>query len=416
MKEIRRTEKSFKISAPGKVILFGEHAVVYNKKALASAIDLHAHVELSPLPSSSNGIVKLEFCQDTNESMISSAEYKWTWSQLLFLYKKGNFKMLIPLLTKDNKNVDLTDYTKHIDQFVCECNVQTIMKKLVEIFLLHCMLLIDWDYLEQVFESGNDWGWMWKVTSEIPLGAGLGSSAAINVAIVSSIMCMEESRVRLSLTSNWTLSDRHRINHWSFIGERCVHGTPSGIDNTVSAFGGSVIYQNNTLIEFLSNQQNDLNQKLFKQLYFIILNTEICRSTGIVLEHVRELVKKYPDILLSIFDTIHNITCKAINILTSSTDIQTMTKDLQWLIRTNHNALMCLDVVHPSLDTFVSSFLKDNSLAGKVTGAGQGGCFLLLATGDHIIKNLRDNFPSFSFYSVSLDQPGVYLKNQNVFY
>ena len=47
MAEVR---KSVIVSAPGKIILHGEHAVVYGKKAVATGLNLRTVLRLSPNP------------------------------------------------------------------------------------------------------------------------------------------------------------------------------------------------------------------------------------------------------------------------------------------------------------------------------------------------------------------------------
>ena len=33
------------------------------------------------------------------------------------------------------------------------------------------------------------------------------------------------------------------INGWAYLGECCIHGNPSGVDNTVATFGGGVVFR-----------------------------------------------------------------------------------------------------------------------------------------------------------------------------
>src|SRR4051795_13082968 len=48
------------VSVPGKLILMGEHAVVYGRPALAAAIDLRLRVHLSPLSAGAGASVRLD--------------------------------------------------------------------------------------------------------------------------------------------------------------------------------------------------------------------------------------------------------------------------------------------------------------------------------------------------------------------
>lgn len=78
------------------------------------------------------------------------------------------------------------------------------------------------------------------VTSELPLGSGLGSSASFCVALAAALLAYTDS-VSLDLKHQGWLSfgekDLELVNKWAFEGEKIIHGKPSGIDNTVSAYG-----------------------------------------------------------------------------------------------------------------------------------------------------------------------------------
>ena len=71
------------------------------------------------------------------------------------------------------------------------------------------------------------------ITTALPIACGLGSSAALAVAIASGLL------VYCSLISDkdWNEEDYKLINKWAFLCEKIVHGNPSGVDNAVSTYG-----------------------------------------------------------------------------------------------------------------------------------------------------------------------------------
>lgn len=81
------------------------------------------------------------------------------------------------------------------------------------------------------------------ISSNLPTGAGLGSSAAFAVALVSSLLQLsgkignpgEES------FNKWPQRDLDLINSWAFMAEKIIHGNPSGVDNSMSSYGNLLV-------------------------------------------------------------------------------------------------------------------------------------------------------------------------------
>lgn len=77
------------------------------------------------------------------------------------------------------------------------------------------------------------------ITTELPYGSGLGSSAAFCVTLTAALIASSTSSDK-PRGEGWTSLDETNLellNKWAFEGEKIIHGTPSGIDNTVSAYG-----------------------------------------------------------------------------------------------------------------------------------------------------------------------------------
>ena len=79
------------------------------------------------------------------------------------------------------------------------------------------------------------------MVSNLPASAGLGSSAAYSVCLVTGLLalCGRVERHAGGDTAEgvWSKDELSFINSWAFIGEKIIHGNPSGIDNSISTFG-----------------------------------------------------------------------------------------------------------------------------------------------------------------------------------
>ena len=81
-----------------------------------------------------------------------------------------------------------------------------------------------------------------SVSSELPLGSGLGSSAAFCVSLSGALLALSDSSKVDFSQQDWVSfgeKDQLLANKWAFEGEKIIHGKPSGIDNTVSTYGMS---------------------------------------------------------------------------------------------------------------------------------------------------------------------------------
>ena len=73
----------------------------------------------------------------------------------------------------------------------------------------------------------------------------MGSSASISVCLASAIL-HQNGRLELpksGQTESQTEEVLDLINQWAFVGELCIHGNPSGIDNTVATKGKAVLFR-----------------------------------------------------------------------------------------------------------------------------------------------------------------------------
>lgn len=337
----------FITSAPGKVIIFGEHSAVFNKHAIAASVSsLRTYMLVEQLADDEG--IELDF---------PNIEFGYKW---------------------DAKDINMINSEKVQSAFECTElypplleAIEPLLKGLkdsLHYHAAHCFLYMCACLCPKAK------GWKFTVKSTLPIGAGLGSSASISVCLA---LAMARIGHHLDCQSTITEDDREFINKWSFIGEKCIHGTPSGIDNAVATYGNAVQFQ---------KQNNGSTQfkklKDFPQLPMVLTNTKINRSTKILVAGVRDLVERKPLIAEPLLESMDQIAIRGAELLSNASKNNVHYEELLELVRINHGLLVSIGVSHPGLETIKK--LSDELKIGetKLTGAGGGGCAFTLLKKD----------------------------------
>ena len=198
--------------------------------------------------------------------------------------------------------------------------------------------------------------------------SGVGASAA---------QCTSLARA-LSETFNLNLSDE-KINEAAYEGEKAYHGTPSGIDNTASTYGGLIWFVRN-----LGAGKNtmDLLQSPRKML-IVIANSGVTASTTEVVADVRRLKEKNPEKIEKIFGEYRKLAESAKKALLKG-DIATIGR----LMNQNHKMLQQITVSGEINDELVEIALENGAIGAKLTGTGRGGLVIGLVENEDIQEKI----------------------------
>ncbi|NQE54123.1 Mevalonate kinase [ANME-1 cluster archaeon GoMg3.2] len=300
--------KKVRASVPAKVILFGEHFVVYGKRALATAINQRLAVEVSDREEDGYH-VKIENIPTFG----------------LELDLEGGARRAYPY--KDYGSA--TKAVAYVKESIA--------------------------YLEARYGL-NRGGVEIEIKSEIPLSAGLGSSAATCVATIAAL----KEYFGLSGDLEAIRNDAHHV-------ELTVQGAASPIDTAISTYGGYVLIERNE-VKRLPLAGLDL---IVGCIGSIPLNmgtkkaSEIGLKTKRVVEEVKKRKENFNAIFDYIFDAADEITAQAIKAIEAKDFV-----NLGALMYINHGLLDAIGVVPGRLSELVKVSQALGALGAKVTGAG----------------------------------------------
>jgi mevalonate kinase len=193
-----------------------------------------------------------------------------------------------------------------------------------------------------------------SIRSEIPEGAGLGSSSATMVAVASAVARLHFLDLQPS-----------DIVRFSMVGEREVHGRPSGIDVAACAVGGVILYKPGTRPKKVSFQG---------RRSLIVAFSGKSRSTKRQIRRVAEMKETFPSLFSGLTEAAGEISLMAAKRL-----VNRDTRGLGRLMSFNHAVLSTLGVSNPSLDRLVDLALSLGAYGAKLTGAGGGGSVVAVA-------------------------------------
>ena len=203
---------------------------------------------------------------------------------------------------------------------------------------------------------------------DLVAASGVGASAA---------RCTSLARA-LDETFNLNLDDE-KINEAAYEGEKAYHGTPSGIDNTASTYGGLIWFARN-----LSGGKDAMELlRSPRKMLLVIANTGITASTTEVVADVRRLREENPEEFDGIFNGYKKIAEEARKALLEG-DIATIGN----LMNQNHKSLQQITVSGEINDELVEIALKNGAIGAKMTGTGRGGLVIALAENEDIQERI----------------------------
>jgi mevalonate kinase len=281
-------------SAPGKVILFGEHAVVYGRPAIAVPV--------------------------------------------------GQAQVVVTVTDRQAGGVRIRSAATGYDLSLASAPGDHPLAAIIRATLGE-LSIPDEPALELIVES------------ELPVGAGLGSGAAVSVAIVRALS--EHLGTPLS---------PERQSALTFEVEKLHHGTPSGIDNTVIAYGQPVLFRRGQPVERLI---------VGAPFRLLIGDSGVVSATGPAVTAVRQRWQADQTRYEALFDEIGQIVEHAASAIANSA-----VELLGPLLDANQAALIRLGVSHPRLETLIEAARQAGAAGAKLSGAGAGGNMIALVNAD----------------------------------
>ncbi len=278
-------------SAPGKIILFGEHAVVYGRPALAVPVaQVRATVEVTP------------------------SEYRGVWIDA------PDIRLKAPLV---------------------ELPYDHPLAAALRIILTNLGL--------SAFPNLNI-----RIISTIPVASGLGSGAAVSVALIRALLAY----------LGQSPSDEE-VNRLAFEMEKIYHGTPSGIDNTVVTYSRPVYFMRGQPIQTFKPR---------KPFTIVIGDTGVSAPTKQSVADLHTLWEGNRRIWEGIFTQVEHIVVEARRAIEYG-----KIKQLGELMDQNHELLKQMTVSSPELEQLIETARTAGALGAKLSGGGRGGNMIALA-------------------------------------
>ncbi len=224
--------------------------------------------------------------------------------------------------------------------------------------------------------AGRRRGFVARVRSEIPLGGGLGSSAALGVALARAF-CRDEGRVCAP-------EEAERL---ALHLERVLHGSPSGVDPAICARGGVILFERPDLLtegvphprpkaglSEGSDTAARIESVCAPPFWLVIALTGLARGTRTTVLPLRERRIEAPHLYNPLLQRLG-----ALTLLGRDALVQADIESVGDCFDEAHALLRQLGVSCAELEDVVSKLKAAGAPGAKLTGAGGGGAAIAIA-------------------------------------
>jgi mevalonate kinase len=201
-------------------------------------------------------------------------------------------------------------------------------------------------------------------------GSGVGASAASCVSLARALN--DEFNLGLSI---------EEINHVGWEGEFAYHGTPSGVDNTASTYGGIIFYR------IIKDKKTFEKIPLKEPIEIVLANSGITADTKLMGTIVKKNQEVDPELFASRLKTI-TAQAREMKQALEAYDLERVGK----LMTENHGIVREMGYSHEILDYLCKLGLEKGALGTKVTGGGMGGYMSSLTPGKDLQEAVAKTF------------------------
>lgn len=307
-------------TAPGKVILFGEHAVVYGQPAVAVPVEaVVARAEV--LQAAAGAGIECEFPVEERRPAVRAP--------------------LQTLRTAAGLGAALAE--SGALQAPADDPVPPLLRAIAAALAGAGLTALP--------------EWSVRIESRIPTGRGMGSSAAVAVAAARAVR-----------TAAGAARDPEAEAAAALHAERITHGTPSGIDTSVISRGRPIRFARDTGAAELA---------VGSPLHVVVADSGAPGRTRDMVAAVRERRARDPRAFDATIEAIGALVRHAVELLAAGDAVE-----LGRLMDRNHALLQTLGVSTPALDRLVDAARQAGALGSKLSGSGGGGVVVALAGRD----------------------------------
>lgn len=333
-----------KVYAPGKLILSGEHAVVHGQPALAMAVNRFVTATVTRETASQVAFDLSDLAHSSHLSVDALHHLKEKIKQKYYRFIRGDYSIREVL----QKPFELAQFA------------MGLLAEAMNLTLPHGVKI--------------------HVQSDIPMGCGMGSSAATIVSVMQAMANFLELPM-----------PREKLFQLAMEAENMQHGRSSGLDLRIALQGGCIYMQG-----------NEIQERSIPALPMYLVNTGAPQSTtGQCVEKAAPHFKS--SALGEDFAAVTNAMDAALR--------QQSWRDMHTAVRANHKLLTKIGVVPERVQNFISQ-IEAAGGAAKICGAGSvagdhAGAVLVTSEDRHQLMSLCSRF-AYQVIPVSGELRGVH--------